>query len=242
MSRGSWGGLTKEVEIRAAWTTLFVVKHVWTFGRALVGVVGIVGVAAGCAAPVEKRPPPAMEPAFVPSATSEPQDEPPPDVPSPDGGGHGATGSGPTKIGGSAPDVAPQAPAVGDAGAPPPGAATVLPAPGKAPQVVLGAPSIQGALPEVTVVRIVRQRISQLRTCYDVGLKTDKALQGNVTIGFVVTRAGKVRGAQVASKTVTNGAVAACMMHQFALLTFPKPTGGEVTISYPIDVVPPAKH
>jgi hypothetical protein len=108
--------------------------------------------------------------------------------------------------------------------------------------VVLGAPSIQGTLPEVTVVRIVRQRISQLRTCYDVGLKTDKALQGNVTIGFVVTRAGKVRGAQVASKTVTNGAVAACMMHQFALLTFPKPTGGEVTISYPIDVVPPAKH
>lgn len=183
-----------------------------------------------------------MEPAFVPSATSEPQDEPPPDVPSPDGGGHGATGSGPTKIGGSSPDVAPQAPAVGDAGAPPPGAATVLPAPGKAPQVVLGAPSIQGTLPEVTVVRIVRQRISQLRTCYDVGLKTDKALQGNVTIGFVVTRAGKVRGAQVASKTVTNGAVAACMMHQFALLTFPKPTGGEVTISYPIDVVPPAKH
>ncbi|MBK8218795.1 MAG: AgmX/PglI C-terminal domain-containing protein [Myxococcales bacterium] len=217
-------------------------KKVSLLGRALVGLFGIVSVS-GCAQHVEKRPPPAMEPAFVPSATSAPEDEPPSDGPAPDGGGHGAAGAGPTRIGGSGPDVTPQPPRdAGDAGAPATGTASVLPPPGKAPQVVLGAPSIQGTLPEVTVVRIVRQRISQLRTCYDVGLKTDKALQGNVTIGFVVTRAGKVRGAQVASKTVTNGAVAACMMHQFALLTFPKPTGGEVTISYPIDVVPPAKH
>jgi hypothetical protein len=212
------------------------------FGRVLVGLVGLVGAGVGCVEHMEKRPPPAMEPAFVPSAAPEPQDEPHSEGPSPDAGSHGPVGAGPTKIGGASPDAPPQAQDPSDAGAAQGGSASVVPPPGKVPQVVLGAPSIQGSLPEVTVVRVARQRISQLRTCYEVGLKTDKSLQGNVTIGFVVTRAGKVRGAQVASKTVTNGAVAACMMHQFALLTFPKPSAGEVTISYPIDVVPPAKR
>ncbi len=159
-----------------------------------------------------------------------------PEEPSSDGpiGDAGPIGSGPTRLG----KVVPEGPAdvprgLDDAGA----SSTSILAPSKFPQVVPGTKQVQGKMSADLVERFVRLRFARLRACYEAGLKKDPTLGGKITMSFVISKNGTVRTPS-ASSTLADKTTTDCIVHQFALLTFSRPTE-EVTVTYPFDLVPP---
>jgi len=175
-----------------------------------------------------------MVPVEVPtSMTTGAPDEPSSDAPIVDAG---PLGSGPTRLG----KVLPEGPSASeDAGASSPGIAQ-----SKFAQIVPGTKQVQGKMPPDLVERFVRLRFPRLRACYETGLKKDPAMGGKVTISFVISKKGTVRAPSLVSSALSDKATNDCIVHQFAVLTFPRPVE-EATVTYPFELVPPtpsAKH
>ena len=107
----------------------------------------------------------------------------------------------------------------------------------KPPSVRMGATSVSGRLPPEVIQRIVRQNFGRFRLCYENGLRTSPNLQGQVTVSFVIGTEGNV--SSVSAKTdMSDAAVSSCVSKAFNGLTFPKPEGGVVKVTYPINFSP----
>ena len=171
-----------------------------------------------------------MVPVEVPtSMTAGTPDEPSSDAPIVDAG---PLGSGPTRLG----KVVPEGPSASeDAGAS--SASPGIP-PSKLAQIVPGTKQVQGKMPPDLVERFVRLRFPRLRACYETGLKKDPAMGGKVTISFVISKKGTVRAPSLVSSALSDNATNDCIVHQFAVLTFPRPVE-EATVTYPFELVPP---
>ncbi len=103
----------------------------------------------------------------------------------------------------------------------------------------LGATSVSGRLPPEQIQAKVRQSFGKLRTCYEEGLGRDPSLKGRVTVRFVIDREGKVSKAAAApGSTFPDQKVSDCVVEAITQLTFPKPEGGIVTVTYPIQFEP----
>src|SRR5262249_45778462 len=94
-------------------------------------------------------------------------------------------------------------------------------------------------LDPVLIQRIVRASFEDYRRCYQAGLGKDPALRGRVVIRFVIGIDGAVSGVQDGGSDLPDPAVIACVLGGFKKLSFPPPTGGEVTVTYPIDFMSP---
>ncbi len=101
-----------------------------------------------------------------------------------------------------------------------------------------GTSQISGALPPEVIHRIVRQSFDKFHACYEVGLRTNPAMQGRVTIRFVIGKDGATKSANVAVTDLPDKSVATCVAREFSSLSFPPPDRGEVTVSYPIELSP----
>lgn len=106
-------------------------------------------------------------------------------------------------------------------------------------QLRAGQLSVQGRLPPEVVARVVRQHFGRLRYCYDLGLMRIVALAGTVVVRFTIDAQGNVGGSpSVASATLADPQVVACVLRVFATMSFPAPEAGSVTVSYPIVFAP----
>lgn len=101
-------------------------------------------------------------------------------------------------------------------------------------------PSVQvsGRLPPQVIQRIVRQNHGRFRLCYERGLGANPSLSGRVNVRFVIGRNGAVSNVSNAGSSLPNGEVVSCVVRAFYGLSFPKPEGGLVTVSYPIAFSP----
>lgn len=97
---------------------------------------------------------------------------------------------------------------------------------------------VSGRLPPQIIQRIVRQNHGRFRLCYERGLGGNPSLSGRVNVRFVIGRNGAVSNASNAGSTLPNSDVVACVVRSFYGLSFPKPEGGMVTVSYPIAFSP----
>src|SRR5580692_8135389 len=104
----------------------------------------------------------------------------------------------------------------------------------KAPQVRMGATTVNGRLPPEVIQRIVRQNFGRFRLCYENGLRTNPNLQGRVAIKFVIDRSGAVSTASDGGSDLPDQSVVSCVVRGFGNLSFPQPEGGIVTVVYPI--------
>lgn len=93
---------------------------------------------------------------------------------------------------------------------------------------------VNGRLPPETVQRIVRQSFGRLRGCYEAGLRKDPSLAGRVAVKFVIDREGAVSTASAGEHDLRDEAVVSCVVRGFAAMSFPPPSGGIVTVVYPI--------
>ncbi len=83
------------------------------------------------------------------------------------------------------------------------------------------------------IARVVRSRISGVKSCYERELKKDPALAGKVVVQFTIGEIGRVTDCKVASATMNNPNVGRCICGRMGSWRFPPPTGGTVTVSYP---------
>src|SRR5690606_34957672 len=97
---------------------------------------------------------------------------------------------------------------------------------------------VSGRLPPQVIQRIVRQNHGRFRLCYERGLGANPSLSGRVNVRFVIGRNGAVNNVSNAGSTLPNGEVVSCVVRAFYGLSFPKPEGGLVTVSYPIAFSP----
>jgi hypothetical protein len=118
-----------------------------------------------------------------------------------------------------------------------------------------------GQLPKDAVERVIRANYGRINDCYAAGLKTDPTLRGRLVVRLVIDARGAPRdvanarepqelrgdpalrtssasGASKKPATLTNPAVASCILDVFRSLEFPAPKGGSVKILYPLSLAP----
>jgi tetratricopeptide (TPR) repeat protein len=100
------------------------------------------------------------------------------------------------------------------------------------------APTVTGSLPPEVVQRIVRQNFGRFRFCFDSARRTDPTVHGRVTTKFVIDAAGDVASVSVANTDLRDANLVRCVSTSFGNLSFPQPTGGSVTVLFPLTFGP----
>jgi hypothetical protein len=91
--------------------------------------------------------------------------------------------------------------------------------------------------PEV-IQSVVRASFGQFRTCYEEGLGRDRKLHGTVRVWFEIPDSGIVSRAVNQGSDLPDPRVIECVINRFLGMRFPSPTGGTVTVVYPIALAP----
>jgi hypothetical protein len=100
-----------------------------------------------------------------------------------------------------------------------------------------GSTTVSGRLPPETIQRVVRASFGRFRGCYAEALDRNPTLEGRVVVKFVIDRDGSVSTSADAGSDMT-APVTDCVVRRFGDLSFPPPTGGVVTVVYPLVLTP----
>jgi hypothetical protein len=95
-------------------------------------------------------------------------------------------------------------------------------------------PRSTGRLPPEVIQRVIRQRADRFRACYEQARRTNARLAGRVTVRFWINRDGTVSGVSDGGSDMPDRGVITCVMRSVSGLTFPRPEGGIVIVTYPI--------
>ena len=93
--------------------------------------------------------------------------------------------------------------------------------------------SVEGSLARSKVLKVINQHMGKIQGCYEQELLSNAGLSGKVTLEWTVTRSGGVSGVREKSSTLGSAAVSNCIMGIVRGMSFPKPKGGAVSISFP---------
>jgi hypothetical protein len=104
----------------------------------------------------------------------------------------------------------------------------------KSPTLRQGTTMVNGRLPPEVIQRIVRQNFGRFRLCYENGLRSNPALEGTVSVKFVIGRDGAVSSTSDGGSDLPDQSVVSCVVRGFGNLSFPQPEGGIVVVTYPI--------
>ncbi len=111
------------------------------------------------------------------------------------------------------------------------------PLPGEEAGVFVMSSLSSGRLPPVVIRQIVRASYGSFRECYERGLMTNPKLEGRVTVRFVIREDGGIDQIANGGTDLPSEDVIGCVLHGFRALRFPAPSGGIVTVEYPILLV-----
>lgn len=81
-------------------------------------------------------------------------------------------------------------------------------------------------------------RARQARVCYEMALRNDPSLQGKAAFKVRIAPSGQVCAANVAKDDLHNAAVISCSLKRLGSAAYPKPKGGCVDVTVPIDFKP----
>jgi hypothetical protein len=85
---------------------------------------------------------------------------------------------------------------------------------------------------------VVRPKYQAFRACYQQGLGTNPQLTGLVKVRFVISPDGAIHDVSNVGTDLVDDAVVTCILEVFRSLRFPPPSGGDVTVQYPIMLQP----
>lgn len=98
---------------------------------------------------------------------------------------------------------------------------------------------LEGGLDKAVIQATIAKYLGQVRACYEAGLQTNPALQGQVNMNFQISGQGDVNFANVAKSTLGNSQVESCISTKMLNWKFPKPVGGvNVKVNYPFVLRP----
>jgi hypothetical protein len=95
-----------------------------------------------------------------------------------------------------------------------------------------------GRLPPEEIQSLVRDHFSLFRGCYEAGLARNARLMGLVSVRFVIEPDGTVSDARDFGSNLPDLEARACVVRAFTDLKFKPPSGGVVTVVYPIMLMP----
>lgn len=101
------------------------------------------------------------------------------------------------------------------------------------PHVRVGAAQITGDILHEPLHRAFRQSLSDLRSCYDAGLKKNPQLKGRVIFTLTIDEAGSTKDLK-SDPDMKDAAVVDCAEKVIAGVKLPKPKAGQVSVRYPI--------
>lgn len=84
----------------------------------------------------------------------------------------------------------------------------------------------------------LRAKAGQARSCYERALSNDSALAGKLEIDVRVGADGAACSAAVAEDTLGDAAVKSCALARFRGARYPRPSGGCVNVSVPMNFMP----
>ncbi|MBL4686143.1 MAG: AgmX/PglI C-terminal domain-containing protein [Nannocystaceae bacterium] len=101
-----------------------------------------------------------------------------------------------------------------------------------------GGITVDGALAQDIIRRIVRAHTDEVRDCYAQGLDKDPDLHGRLKIAFEIAASGAVTSSTIKDSTLGEDGVGECIVQAVKRWKFPKPTGaGVVSVVYPFVLV-----
>lgn len=94
--------------------------------------------------------------------------------------------------------------------------------------------AVRGGLERSEVEAVIQENLSQIRFCYNRGLRNNPSMSGKVTSNFTISGDGGVKTSRIMGSTLAAGEVEDCIKTKIASWKFPLPRGGgEVVVSYP---------
>jgi len=94
--------------------------------------------------------------------------------------------------------------------------------------------AVRGGLERSEVDAVIQENLSQIRFCYNRGLRGNPSLNGKVTSAFTIGGDGVVKVSRISTSTLAASEVENCIMSKVASWKFPEPRGGgEVIVNYP---------
>ncbi len=101
------------------------------------------------------------------------------------------------------------------------------------PRVSQGKPPAVNGIDEEILQRILRAHGVYLKTCYQTARHEDPALEGKVTLRFVIDERGRVSSTTVRHRTLQSEAMEACVLKHSRRWKFPRPGDGkDVTVTF----------
>jgi hypothetical protein len=99
-------------------------------------------------------------------------------------------------------------------------------------------PVVVGKVSAEAVEHIVRINYGRFRLCYEKGLRNDPTLAGRVGIKFTIDTQGFVKAVSESGSTLPAKDTIACIERSFTALSFPAPSSGTASVSYPLVLAP----
>lgn len=98
---------------------------------------------------------------------------------------------------------------------------------------------LEGGLDKAVIQATIAKYLSQIRACYERGLRQKPGLTGQVTMDFEVNADGRLNFARVQKTTLDQKDVEGCISKVMLSWQFPKPVGGTlVKVNYPFMLKP----
>lgn len=100
---------------------------------------------------------------------------------------------------------------------------------------------LDGGLDKAVIQATIAKYLSQIKACYERGLRKTPGLMGNVTMDFEINAGGRLNFSKVKQTTLGNESVETCISKVMMAWNFPKPVGGTlVRVTYPFMLKPAA--
>lgn len=95
-------------------------------------------------------------------------------------------------------------------------------------------PAPVGNLSKDEITKVLKRHQNEVRHCYEQALRLKPELAGKIAVKFIVGATGDVLDSEIASDTLNDENLKACMLKLVRSWKFPEPRGGgNVTITYP---------
>ena len=93
---------------------------------------------------------------------------------------------------------------------------------------------LEGGLDRAVIQATIAKYLSQVRACYEVGLRRNPGMAGQVSMNFEIGPTGKLNYSKVGKSSLGDAEVPECIAARMMTWDFPKPIGGvNVKVNYP---------
>jgi hypothetical protein len=93
---------------------------------------------------------------------------------------------------------------------------------------------VEGHLDRGEIQRVINAHIHELQGCYERQLIVNPNLSGKVTFEWLIGTGGAVTSVKIKTSTLSSNEATSCMQAAIRRWQFPSPSGGSVTVVYPI--------